>query len=267
MNCIIPFESKVKFTTPVKEICSISLEHEITQNDHEILGNFIITGTYKEHELSINTSNFKFTVPFSVDLANRINHDTLEFSIDNFTYDLVGNDMNIFIDYALYAEDAKEDGCREEMRDVDPLDLIIEDNQEPVEKKIELEETLSQEDPERTIDGTTEKGEEIPQEDEVKESSTELRDNNTEANRTENVNEACKEMQDTNSREMIMPENISSLGTENDYLTYHVHIVKETDSLESIAMHYKIDKDDIIKLNNIENVTLNDKLIIPINNE
>lgn len=261
MNCIIPFESKVKFTTPVKEICSISLEHEITQNDHEILGNFIITGTYKEHELSINTSNFKFTVPFSVDLANRINHDTLEFSIDNFTYDLVGNDMNIFIDYALYAEDAKEDGCREEMGDVDPLDLIAMDNQEPVE------ETLSQEDPERTIEETNEKEEAIAQEDEVKEISTELRDNNTEVNHTENANETGEEMQETNSREMIMPENISSLGTENDYLTYHVHIVKETDSLESIAMHYKIDKDDIIKLNNIENVTLNDKLIIPINNE
>ena len=47
MNLIIPFEKVVKFDTPVSEISSISLEHEITKNEKEVLGNFIIKGTYK----------------------------------------------------------------------------------------------------------------------------------------------------------------------------------------------------------------------------
>ncbi len=263
MNCIIPFESKVKFNTPVKEICSISLEHEITQNDHEILGNFIISGTYKEHELSINTSNFKFTVPFSVDLANRINHDTLEFSIDNFTYDLVGNDMNIYIDYALYAEDEKEDIVREEISEVDPLDLIAvepKDIAEENRKEQEKEDIPVTDAEERTEDTPNESEEVIPH-------NTEIKEDISKEEVMEKINEQRDGIDEINPQDIIMDGNISNLGTENDYLTYHVHIVKETDSLESIAMHYKIDKDDIIKLNNIENITLNDKLIIPINNE
>ena len=60
MNLIIPFEKVVKFDTPVSEISSISLEHEITKNEREVLGNFIIKGTYKEYELSLNKKDFSF---------------------------------------------------------------------------------------------------------------------------------------------------------------------------------------------------------------
>ena len=61
MNIIIPFEKKLDFKNQIKEICSISLEHEITQNDTEVLGNFLISGSYKEHELSLNLSEFDFS--------------------------------------------------------------------------------------------------------------------------------------------------------------------------------------------------------------
>ena len=115
MKCIIPFESKVKFDYPVKEICSISLEHEITKNDDELLGNFFVSGTCKEHELSINTNDYKFTIPFSLEYTNKIDTDTLEFNIDNFTYDLKDNELLINIDYEISAEDIKQE---------DPYELI-----------------------------------------------------------------------------------------------------------------------------------------------
>ena len=50
MKLIIPFEKKVKFNSNACEISSISLEHEFTKNEGEILGNFLISGSYKEHE-------------------------------------------------------------------------------------------------------------------------------------------------------------------------------------------------------------------------
>ena len=121
MKCIIPFESRIKFNGPVKEICSISLEHEITKNSTEVLGNFFITGTYKEYELSINAEDFKFTVPFDVTLERCVDESTIEFNIDNFTYELDGSDLIVKIDYEICAEDKKIE---------DPLDLIVEEKEE-----------------------------------------------------------------------------------------------------------------------------------------
>ena len=231
MNCIIPFESKVKFNCPVKEICSVSLEHEITKNDSEVLGNFLVSGTYKEHELSVNTSDFKFTIPFNVELTNRIENESLEFSIDNFTYDIAGDEMTVMIDYIVSADDVREEIITKEIED-DPLDLIIEEppivtvNEARGEKNVEETET---------IDEITE---------EIKEEKNE-----------EDV------------REEINPEIVSGVDTENDYMTYHIHIVKETDTIESIALTYKVTKDDIELLNDISTINVNDKLIIPIINE
>lgn len=216
MNCIIPFESKVKFDGTVKEICSVSLEHDITKNEHEILGNFYVSGTYKEHELSVNTTDFNFVIPFSVDLTNRIELDTLEFSIDNFTYNLEDNEMTVLIDYIVTADDVREDVITEEI-DIDPVDLIEED------KSVV----------------------------------------------TEVIKDVKKEMEQvvSDEREEISEEVVSTLETENDYMTYHIHIVKTEDTLDSIALLYKVSKDEIEKLNENMSMTINEKLIVPIINE
>lgn len=219
MNCIIPFEKEVKFAGPVKEICSISLEHEITPNEHEILGNFIVSGTYKEHELSVNTSDFRFVIPFNVELTNRIEEDSLEFSIDNFTYDINEDKMVVKIDYIVYADDIREEV-------IDPFDLI--DETEPVIEPeiIEAEDVKSDDNRyEETISETYEK------------------------------------------EEAINNEIISNINAEEDYMTYHIHIVKENESIDSIAMNYKITKDELSAINNIDNIIVNDKLIIPMIDE
>ena len=214
MNCIIPFESKVSFKSPVKEICSISLEHEITKNDSELLGNFFISGTYKEHELSVNTSEFKFTIPFSVELANRVDNNTLEFSIDNFTYELDDNDLNVKIDYIINADDLLEE------RYDDPLDLIEEVKDEQIKGEVVAKESLN----------------------------TDISNEDTKCNE-------------------INSEVLSAIKTDDDYITYHVHIVKESETVESIAMEYNIEKDDLLKINNITSISPKDKLLIPLKNE
>ncbi len=147
MHCIIPFESKIKFDYPVKEICSISLEHEITKNDDELLGNFFISGTCKEHELSVNTTDYNFTLPFSVTYTNKINIDTLEFNIENFTYSLENNELKVNIDYVLTADDIEEMRDEEEL---DPYELIapneVDINDEPVrEEKVPMIEVVNKE--------------------------------------------------------------------------------------------------------------------------
>ena len=213
MNLIIPFEKKVKFDTPISEICSISLEHEITKNDGEILGNFLITGTYKEHELSINKTDFNFTLPFSVELTTRVDLSSLDISIDNFTYDLNGSDLDIKIDYVIEAQDLKEEPVFERVeQDIEPISLIEE-----------------------------EKGKII---DEIKE-----------------------EINNNEEREIKSETIINSVKAEDDYISYHIHIVSSGESLESIALKYHITKEEIETINNITTIEENDKLLIPLENE
>lgn len=212
MNLIIPFEKKVKFDTPISEICSISLEHEITKNDGEILGNFLITGTYKEHELSINKTDFSFTLPFSVELTTRVDLSSLDMSIDNFTYDLEGSDLDIKIDYVIDAQDLKEEPVFERVeQDIEPITLIEEEK--------------------------------------------------------ENENEIKEEINNNDEREIKSETIINSVNAEDDYISYHIHIVSSGESLESIALKYHITKEEIETINNITTIEENDKLLIPLENE
>lgn len=213
MNLIIPFEKKVKFDTPISEICSISLEHEITKNDGEILGNFLITGTYKEHELSINKTDFNFTLPFSVELTTRVDLSSLDMSIDNFTYDLNGSDLDIKIDYVIEAQDLKEEPVFERVdQDIEPITLIEEEK--------------------------------------------------------EKINDENKDEINNNEEREIKSETIiNSVKAEDDYISYHIHIVSSGESLESIALKYHITKEEIETINNITTIEENDKLLIPLENE
>lgn len=212
MNLIIPFEKKVKFDTPISEICSISLEHEITKNDGEILGNFLITGTYKEHELSINKTDFSFTLPFSVELTTRVDLSSLDMSIDNFTYDLEGSDLDIKIDYVIDAQDLKEEPVFERVeQDIEPITLIEEEK--------------------------------------------------------ENENEIKEEINNNDEREIKSETIINSVNAEDDFISYHIHIVSNGESLESIALKYHITKEEIETINNITTIEENDKLLIPLENE
>lgn len=201
----IPFNKKIDFLSPIKEICSISLEQEITNNDSNLLGNFILTGTYKEHELSINETPFSFNIPFDVNLPENVIKDSIKVIIDNFTYDIDDTNLNINIDLNIdYDEELFMEIEREE--EIIPTEEIIE---EPI---IEEKETLEP-----------------------------------------------------------LKENDRDYGTNiefvNDYVTYHVHFVKENETIEQICEKYKQDIDIVKKLNNIDSIKKDDKILIPLDYE
>src|SRR5699024_5739206 len=101
MNLIIPFTKDIKFNSNISEIVSISLEHDYTVNDGEILGNFIVSGDYKSHEVSVNKEHFEYVLPFSVELTTRIDRDSVDFSIEDFTYEIKNNDtLEVRIEYS-----------------------------------------------------------------------------------------------------------------------------------------------------------------------
>lgn len=91
MNISIPFKKVIPFKSSIAEICSISLEHDVSINENELLGDFIITGEYKNLDINVDTMPFEHVVPFSIDLDKDIIIDTLNYDIENFTYEIIDN--------------------------------------------------------------------------------------------------------------------------------------------------------------------------------
>lgn len=225
MNCIIPFTKEIKFNTNIAEILSISLEHEYTLNDDELLGNFIITGDYKSHEVSVNREAFEYVLPFSVNLTNPLEEDSLDFAIEDFTYDVVDNNtLKVNIEYSVKGEERKNAEVFEEVSEEEnnEANAILEERIEnPILENEEVQ------DEERDI--------EIEEKEEVK----------------ENI---------TNEENVIL----DTLTTEdNSFVTYHIHIMKENDTIESICTKYNVSNSLLENYNDLKNINMGDKILIP----
>ena len=215
----IPFESNIEFKTNISEITKMSLEHDYNINDKVVLGNFYISGEYKVHAVSVNKEEFKYTLPFTVDLRNDINPDTLEFNIEDFSYEVVNNNvLKVKIEYSLAGELKEE---KEELFE------RVDEN--------ELEDELEY------IDNFLDKDEKEELEVKEEEKKSEERINAEE--------------------EKTVLDTINS--SDDTFVTYHVHVVKESESLDSIASIYNVPKNLLEEYNNIDTLTIGDKVLIP----
>ena len=197
---IIPYEKEIKFDTKISEITSISLEHEENLKSEEIEGNFIITGDYKEHQISIDKKEFNYKIPFTIELSDSIDKESIKLDINDFTYDIKDNDTL-------------------------KLTVELEFNYNLIEKLEEKEEELDREIEE--LISPEESKEEIKEQVEVKEETKQ----------------------------------------EDTYVTYHVHVVATDETIDSICLKYNIDKNTLHEYNDFEELSINDKLLIPIKDE
>lgn len=203
---IIPYEKEIKFDTKISEITSISLEHEESYNNDDIEGNFLISGDYKEHQISIDKKDFNFKIPFTIELSESIDKNSIQLDINDFTYDI------------------KDD-------DTLKITVELEFNYNLIQKEEEREEELD-----RQID-------ELIATDETKEETKE-----------EIKEEVIQEVKEENKQQ-------------DTYVTYHVHLVAQDETIDSICLKYNIDKNTLHEYNDFEELNINDKLLIPIKDE
>ncbi len=230
---IVPYEKEIVFNTKIKEICSISLEYEANVLDEELSGDFILIGDYKIHELSVNKEPFKYRIPFSIELSDNIIRDSIKHDINNFTYEII---------------------------DDDTLKVNIEFNitYEVVEDKIKEEEKL-------------EKQENTLEEKEVKEDSEESEERiniptlDIPVDIIENKEEKEKEFTEANTPDNIILNN--SLNTVNTYVTYHIHILDDGESIDSISLKYNIPIDVLKEYNDNIKWEKGSKVLIPENSD
>lgn len=236
MNLIIPFTKDIKFNSSIAEITSISLEHDYTVNDGEILGNFIVSGDYKSHELSVNKEHFEYVLPFSVELTTRIDRNSVDFSIEDFTYEIKNNDtLEVRIEYSVNALEEKEE-TKEEVVEEEPLF-------ERVEEDVTLEDMLDKINEDIRDD---EEAEETDKEDTMETEVIEQRDVTEDDKKTiiDSINDA-----------------------DDAFVTYHIHIMKETDTIDTVCTKYNTTSNILSEYNDLSTVAIGDKLIIPDINE
>ena len=115
-------EKELLFKNNIKDITSISLDSDYKIEDGSIIGNFLITGDYKIHELSINREKFNFKIPFNHELGDDIDIDTVKVEINNFIYDYKKDELIVNIDYDLIG---------------DRKDVLVFDNRESLDEFLE----------------------------------------------------------------------------------------------------------------------------------
>lgn len=236
MNEVYTLDRDFLFKSKIYEITSISVEQNFEVNDSNIYGDFIVSGSYRLHEISINKEDFSFKVPFKHELPSNINLDTVKLDISDFNYNFNNLDeLSVHIEYIVTAEegvkvfeseDKLDDFLNEQKKqDVDIIDL----RSTPIDLPNEIMMPIA-------------KGE--------KEASTD----NKEVNITPNENK-----QDKIDENMI----INSINGEDEYVLYHVHTVGISDSIESITKKYNISVNTLKEYNTFDTLELNMKLIIP----
>lgn len=235
----IEIKKKIEFSSMIGEVCAISLENDLKFMDEEnIEGNFALSGRYKSTAASLIEEDFHYEIPVSISLTEKVNPDSGKIAISDFYYDVVdGNSVLCNIELELEAEDLLE----ERECDGDPIE----------EKEIEIPHI------ENPIDADVVE-EEISVPDEREESSKVVEN----VEKVEAV-EALEEKDTVEDNECFF--NLDS--SKETYGTFIVYIVRQNETINSIIEKYQTSVEEIEKYNDIKDLSIGSKIIIPITNE
>ena len=227
MKQIIPFNKDISFKTMIGEITAISLENTL-----KIEKDNSIKGDF------IVSGSYKMTEASTIaeEFSYKIPVDIYidqEYNLDNANIDI--DDFN----YSIVNDDTL---------DV-KIDLLL-DNISLNEAKDETE----------VLDLNEENKEEV--------NNTVIEEMTREDNSmNDDVKEIDIETSDTKTDTKVESLFNKFSDEEDSYTTYKVYIVRENDNIDSILEKYKITIEELKEYNDIDDLKINDKLIIPATNE
>lgn len=227
MKQVIPFYKEIVFKNKIANLTSISLEHNEKVVDGEVSGEFIVYGDYKVHNDTTEKEEFKYKLPFTALLPDDIDLNTVKVDITDFKYDQIDEDV-LRIDIDFSIEgDTLE--CLDEREEVSEEDTINE----------EIDEILGIKEKVETL--------ELP---------------------VESMDEEVQVREDTINEEVqVIEKTEEKIETMEEYVTYHVHVVGSNDSVENIMKLYNTNLDMLNQYNDIKELKIGDKVIIPEYNE
>ena len=202
MKKIIPFSKEILFKTKIEEITSIAIDNTLKlDNNNLVSGEFIINGTYKINNDSIQDEEFKYTIPVDISIDDKYDTSSCVISIDDFSYEII-NEESLRVNISVMLDDL-------DIKD-DPIESI---EIESIDREIGLDDK------------------------EVEEASI---INNNSNNKTINVDIDSNVNINSPKEEITLEEELlSNMDSNPEYSIYRVYTMKEEDTIDNILDKYK----------------------------
>lgn len=210
------------FENTISEITSISLDYDYRVEGNKVLGNFIVDGTYKSHELSLNTDEFEFKIPFEIAIEENRSEPKIE--VEDFTYLIDKDTLGIEIDYDV------------EWKETEPILF---------EEKEDFERFMN----EHEVEDFTTFEPEVIEEEIIKP--------------LDHIEEERPIYIEKEKETETEPEPVQEEKNDDTFITYHVYMCSEGDTLETISDRYHISIDTLKEYNDISEINVGKKILIP----
>lgn len=268
MKKIVSFEKELDFPSMIGEITSIALDNNLDFIDQNtITGTFTISGSYKMTEASTLEESFKYEIPVDITLVETFDLSSVKVTIDNFNYEVINDDvLKCNIDVLI-------DGIEEIILEEELIDNT-EKNPDEVISTEEL--NLKEMESVRECDGDKMEDKELDMEkadiqEEVEfpfKQISEVKELNKEQ---EDKKEGYDKKMKNEEKELdnnLEGQNISSLfeafsSTDETFKTYSVYILRREDTIETVLNKYSITREELSDYNDLENLEIGSKLVIP----
>lgn len=227
MNQKIEFKKDCMLKTYVSSITDISLTHDYKILDDTIEGYFDVTGSYKVTMSSVETESFMFTIPFTIALSSLIDKDTIDLKLSDFNYSVEKDVLHLkmFLDM-----DYQEIEIKEDIKDNEEIDNMINDLMD-------------------------------------KESTTNIK-SPSEFHNEVMLDNVIDSKEEVSTKEKVSEKNFNTIFNEvkeSNFSKYKVYIMRSEDTLESILVKYNVTMDEIKEYNDIDNINIGSKIVIPYN--
>lgn len=227
MNQKIEFKKDCMLKTYVSNITDISLTHDYKILDDTIEGYFDVTGSYKVTMSSVETESFMFTIPFTIALSSLIDKDTIDLKLSDFNYSVEKDVLHLkmFLDM-----DYQEIEIKEDIEDNEEIDNMINDLMD-------------------------------------KESTTNIK-SPSEFHNEVMLDNVIDSKEEVSTKEKVSEKNFNTIFNEvkeSNFSKYKVYIMRSEDTLESILVKYNVTMEEIKEYNDIDNINIGSKIVIPYN--
>ena len=236
MKQIIPFVKDISLAPKIYEITSIALEHNLKmENSDSVVGSFTVSGKYRINDISINEEVFEENIPFDITLDSKYDASKVTIDIDDFYYEIINDEflrvhIDVLVDNLVYEKEKVEK----------PAEVKKEERQSIMPNKDERNDDL-------------------------------MNDNVITSNKNEDTlireESSKKEVSEEIKSDITSKIETGLFDKEEKYITYKVHIIRGNETIDEITTKYNVSKEELEKYNDLNNIVLGTKIIIPISNE
>ena len=250
MKKIVPFTKDLMFKTKIGEITSIALDNTLKLDSETVSGEFIVSGTYKMLDVSQTEEEFKYNIPVDITIDPKYETKNCVVSIDDFSYEII-NEENLKVNISVMLDDLdiKEDP-------VETIEVVV-----PKEDKETNEVEVQDERKEKEftfLEGDVN--------DDLKELENLAKEKNISIKKEEVVSEK-KSSEEINVNTDFSETLFQDIEEEKEFSIYRVYTVKEDDTIDIICDKFNTNKEILSDYNDLDNLVIGSKLIIPSQDE